>query len=166
MSVTGGRSMVFSCTPIFCYNETDHHDINEIFLKVALNTMTGLHKLFLCKFQVNLSVKNGYLFYFFLCWFLLLMIFGSLHQCRLLLFVYTCIVVWYPIIVGGGGLDPINKCNPATFVCLSQIMTWISKSLCPVLFVFNGFMGEMVVCFVDIDRIVDHQYLNFLFIII
>ena len=132
MSVTCGRSMVFSDTPVFCINKTDHHDITEIFLKMALNTMTGLHKLFSCKFQVNLSVKNGYLFYFFLCWFLLLMITGSLNrcrfllflnQCRFLLFVYTCIVVWYPIIIG------VWITLTGFFLCLSQILVWCSVYL-------------------------------------
>ena len=26
--------------------------------------------------------------------------------------------------------DPINRCNPATFVCLSQARTWISNIIC------------------------------------
>ncbi len=31
--------MVFSGTPVSCTNKTDHHDIIEILLNVALNTI-------------------------------------------------------------------------------------------------------------------------------
>jgi hypothetical protein len=32
--------MVVGFTPVFSTNKTDHHDISEILLKVALNTIT------------------------------------------------------------------------------------------------------------------------------
>jgi len=32
----------FPCTPVSSTNKTDHHDITEIVLKVALNTTTPL----------------------------------------------------------------------------------------------------------------------------
>jgi len=38
--VTCGRSVAFSGTPVSSTNKTDHHDITEILLKVALNTIT------------------------------------------------------------------------------------------------------------------------------
>ena len=34
------------------------------------------------------------------------------------------------IINRGGGGDPIKWFNPATFLCPSQIMTWISNIIC------------------------------------
>ena len=37
--VTCDRSVVFSGTPVFSINKTDCHDITEILLKVALNTI-------------------------------------------------------------------------------------------------------------------------------
>ena len=42
MSEICGRSVVFSGlgTPVSSTNKTDHHDIAEILLKVALNIMT------------------------------------------------------------------------------------------------------------------------------
>jgi hypothetical protein len=61
------------------------------------------------------------------------------------------------------GWDPINQFNPTTFLCLSQTRTWISNVV--VFFMFNILRQEVVVRFVDIDGIVDHHCLNFLFII-
>ena len=55
MSVTCDRSVIFSSTLVSSTNKTDHHDITEILLKVALTTMNqtkpyvDLHDLFLCK---------------------------------------------------------------------------------------------------------------------
>ena len=40
LSVTCGRSVVFPGTPVSSTNTTDLHDIAEILLKVALNTIT------------------------------------------------------------------------------------------------------------------------------
>jgi hypothetical protein len=40
LSVTCDRSVVFSGTPVSSINKTDRHDITEILLKVALNTIT------------------------------------------------------------------------------------------------------------------------------
>jgi hypothetical protein len=37
--MTYGRSVVFSEYSGFLHNKTDHHDITEILLKVALNTI-------------------------------------------------------------------------------------------------------------------------------
>jgi hypothetical protein len=38
-SVTCGRSVIFPGPPVSSTNKTDRHDITEILLKVALNTM-------------------------------------------------------------------------------------------------------------------------------
>ena len=55
----------------------------------------------------------------------------------------------------------IDRFNPVTFLFPSQARTWISivRFVC---FMFNGLVWEVVVCFVDIDGIVDHHCLNFL----
>ena len=37
----------------------------------------------------------------------------------------------------GRGWDPINYCNPATFFCLSQAMTWISNVICMGFFFYS-----------------------------
>jgi hypothetical protein len=55
-------------------------------------------------------------------------VFKSVQVFTVCLYMYCCLISNYH-----SGLDPINRCNPATFVCLSQIMTWSSKSLCRVL---------------------------------
>jgi hypothetical protein len=43
LSVTCGRSVVFSGSPVSFTNKTDRHDITEILLKVALNTIKQTH---------------------------------------------------------------------------------------------------------------------------
>jgi hypothetical protein len=56
--------------------------------------------------------------------------------------------------------------NPATFLCLSQARTWISKVICRGLFCVQWLQlrWEVIVGFVDIGGIDDHHCLNFLFI--
>ena len=60
------------------------------------------------------------------------------------------------------GMDTVNHFNPAIcFVCPK------SEFLSPyvmVCFVFSSQRSEVVTCFVEINGIVDHHYLNFLFI--
>ena len=57
------------------------------------------------------------------------------------------------------GCDAINWFIPVMFLCLSQSRTWISNAKCCGLFrLFNGLTGELVVRFVDIGGIVDHNY--------
>jgi hypothetical protein len=46
LSVTCGRSVVFPGHPVSCTNKTDRHDITEMLLKVALNTMKPYQSLF------------------------------------------------------------------------------------------------------------------------
>jgi hypothetical protein len=38
--VASDRSVISPCTPVSSTNKTDHHDITEILLKVALSTIT------------------------------------------------------------------------------------------------------------------------------
>ena len=45
LSVTYGRSVVFSGSSV---NKTDRHDITEIVLKVALNTIIQTYSMFCC----------------------------------------------------------------------------------------------------------------------
>ena len=60
--------------------------------------------------------------------------------------------------------DPINLFNPATFMYLSQAITWISNAI------YHGLIcvqwvqlrWEAIVRFVDIGRIGDHHCLIFL----
>jgi hypothetical protein len=52
-----------------------------------------------------------------------------------------------------------NWFNPATYLCLSQTMTWISNSKCCLFFIVQLF--ELVVRFDDVGGIVDHLCLNF-----
>ena len=40
------------------------------------------------------------------------------------------------------GWDPINQINPATFLCLSQVRTWISKVICHVFFYIFEVRGD------------------------
>ena len=64
------------------------------------------------------------------------------------------------------GCDPINQFNPATILCLYQARTWIVNDKCNVVisFVFNDLRYAMVERFADICAIVDHHYLNFVFV--
>ena len=58
----------------------------------------------------------------------------------------------------------ITRVQPCHFFCLYQARTWISSAICQCyLFVFNELEWEVVVCCVDIDWILDHHCLNFLF---
>ena len=58
---------------------------------------------------------------------------------------------------------PLTRLDPPHFcVCLKA---WISSIICSDLFTFNGLELEAIVCFVDIDQIIDRHCLNFLFII-
>ena len=45
--LTCGRSVVFSATPVSSTNKTDRHDITEILLKVALNTINQTKPIFI-----------------------------------------------------------------------------------------------------------------------
>ena len=66
MSETFSRSVVFSGTPISSTNKTDRHDITEILLKVALNTIASIlkfenppwKKTFLKKIKIRLMFQT------------------------------------------------------------------------------------------------------------
>jgi hypothetical protein len=60
----------------------------------------------------------------------------------------------------------IKRLKPATLLCVSQARTWISNVICRGLFflMFSELRWEVIVCFVDLE-VVDHHYLNVLFII-
>ena len=66
----------------------------------------------------------------------------------------------------GQGWDSSKRFNPATFLCLSQARTLISSVMCPGHFCIQWARWEVIVLFVDIDGIIDHHCLNFLFIMI
>ena len=52
----------------------------------------------------------------------------------------------------------------ATFMCLSEVNTWISRIICRCsIFVFSCMKWEVIVRLVDIGGIVDHLCLNVLF---
>ena len=62
------------------------------------------------------------------------------------------------------GWDPMNRFDPATFLCLSYaVPTWISNVMYRNLFLkmFSDLRLEVIVRFVVIGRIVDHHCLNF-----
>ena len=60
MSVTCDKTVFFSDTPVSSINNTDHHDITEILLRVALNTIT----------LTLIVITMNWLFCFFTsCWF-------------------------------------------------------------------------------------------------
>jgi len=59
MSVTCDRSVVFPGTPVSSMNKTDRHDITDILLKVALNTI-NLNQ-FLCQKTITSVYKYNYL---------------------------------------------------------------------------------------------------------
>ena len=62
------------------------------------------------------------------------------------------------------GWDPMNRFDPATFLCLSHaVPTWISNVMYRNLFfkMFSDLRLEVIVRFVVIGRIVDHHCLNF-----
>ena len=62
--------------------------------------------------------------------------------------------------------DPINRFNPATFLCMSHVSTRISNVICMSwTFVFTELRLKVIVRFLVIGGIVDHHCLNFLFII-
>jgi len=56
-----------------------------------------------------------------------------------------------------------NRFNTTTVLCLSQTRTWISNTICRGFFVFNELRSEVIVHFVDIGGIVDHQCINIFF---
>jgi hypothetical protein len=65
-------------------------------------------------------------------------------------------------------LHPINQLNPATFVCacLTSGPVFPTSYMLWCFFVFSELRWEVIVYFVDIGGIVDHHWLNFLFITI
>ena len=67
----------------------------------------------------------------------------------------------------GKGLDPINRITPAIFFSLSQTKTWISNVICRGLFCVRWVQlgWQVIVRFVDIGRINDHHFINFLSIL-
>jgi hypothetical protein len=76
LSVTYGRSVVFSAIPGSSTNKTDRHHITEILLKVALNTITlslyiinfSTFRFHLwCKWFICLSILNGWWFIYNSC---------------------------------------------------------------------------------------------------
>ena len=69
-------------------------------------------------------------------------------------------------IIHNKGWDPFDLFNPATFVCLFQSSTWISNIALHSRFLCSAILDErwLNVCFVDIDRIVEHHCLTFLLI--
>ena len=61
LSVTCGRSVIFSGSSGFPSNKTDRHDIAEILLKVALNTIKNKQQfLNVNKEYINASISIGY----------------------------------------------------------------------------------------------------------
>ena len=58
--------------------------------------------------------------------------------------------------------DPIKRLKPNTILRLSQARTWISSVTCRGLFLWSLCWGESLV---NIGLIIDHHYLNFLFVI-
>ena len=67
----------------------------------------------------------------------------------------------------GKGWDPINQFNSTTSLCRFQTRTMISNLVCcGIYFVFSEGRWDVIVAFVDIGLIVDHHFLNFLFIMI
>jgi len=68
------------------------------------------------------------------------------------LLVYICGAVGHTIIEEDW--DSIRWFNPATLLYMSQVRNWM----------LNEGRGEMIVCFVDIDGIVDHHCLNLFFL--
>ena len=61
----------------------------------------------------------------------------------------------------------LNGLTPPHFLYLSQAGTYIFNTICHGLFRVNFFFRrEVVICFVDICRIVDRYCLNLLFIIV
>jgi hypothetical protein len=48
--------------------------------------------------------------------------------------------------------------NPATCVCLSENCTWIVNAICHDFFLLTGFRREVVIRFVDIRGIIDHDF--------
>ena len=65
-----------------------------------------------------------------------------------------------------GGWYPMNWFIPAILLCLSQAMTWISKGICLGVFCVQWVQlrWDVIIRFVDIDGIVNHYCLYFLFI--
>ena len=51
-------------------------------------------------------------------------------------------------ITRGDDWDHIKWFNPATFVCLPQVMTWVSNVICHGIFVFSELGRAVIVCFV------------------
>ena len=67
----------------------------------------------------------------------------------------------------GKGWDPINQFNSTISLCRFQTRTMISNLVCcGIYFVFSEGRWEVIVAFVDIGLIVNHHFLNFLFIMI
>ena len=65
MSVTCATSVIFSGTPVSSFNKTDRHDVAEILLKVALNTISQTkatsYVLTICCVQLS-QVRGDYFF--------------------------------------------------------------------------------------------------------
>ena len=72
------------------------------------------------------------------------------------LYLFCCWISSYQEVEGW---DPINLLNTTTFLCLSQARTWITSVICHHFFMFNKLRWEVIVSFVDIGGILDHQSL-------
>ena len=64
----------------------------------------------------------------------------------------------------GEGLHPINGFAPPHFFACPKPEPGFPMSYVTVCFMFNYFMWEMIVTFIDIGGVVDHHCLNFLFV--
>ena len=68
---------------------------------------------------------------------------------------------------GEGGVEiPVSSLTLPHFCTCPQQGPWFPMSCVMVLFVFSELRWEVIVHFVDIDGIIDHHCLNFLFIMI
>lgn len=59
MSVTSDGRWLYPSTPVSPINKTDRHDITEVFLKVALNTINQTNLKY-CENIENLEYKNAF----------------------------------------------------------------------------------------------------------
>ena len=64
----------------------------------------------------------------------------------------------------GEGWNPIIRLNPTTFLCLSQVPSQVLDFRCHFLWFFNHHGFTTVDVCVNIGGIIDHCYLNFIFI--
>ena len=121
------------------------------------NQIQHYYRPYLKKNSIFLNWYDGKYLYFLLICVYNVILNGSKSVQTIGCLLYTCIwiAIWDPIIKREKVGVPFATLT--TFLSPSQASFWISIQIFPGLFVFSKFRSELVVHFLDISWIIDHQ---------